>query len=441
MPFGVNSFSVNLILAFVLLALLFPFLSKERSELVDVVSVYRPVALSFLLLNPLLILIAPIVSNALLPVATAAIPAAMASLAFEIRSSRKLVSRRFCWVVFAFFALLTGVMETRWNFGRSIPENLGDATAFSTILITWSSFEAAAAYIEKRNRQYLLVIASGLLAAAGMFARAWILRHGAQTFDSIFFNENELLLTRAVAAAGLLAMSVALSQIYLQNEWKSEAWSRKKAEDGLLATLGALSLARDEETGQHIKRTSEFVRVLAGGLRQKGSLSNHNRYDIVDIMSRAAPLHDIGKIGIPDAILGKPGKLNQEEWEIMKTHAAIGEEVLRSASSIHENHDGYIDLLMRTGIEIAGGHHENWDGSGYPRGLSGKNIPEAARIMSVADVYDALTSVRPYKRPWSHADAVAEIRRLRGSKFDPEIVDIFIASEQEIAGLAEMYRD
>jgi HD-GYP domain-containing protein (c-di-GMP phosphodiesterase class II) len=152
---------------------------------------------------------------------------------------------------------------------------------------------------------------------------------------------------------------------------------------------------------------------------------------------RAAPLHDIGKVGIPDSILNKPEKLTPEEWGVMKTHASIGESILVTVK------EKFSDLpsFLHHAIEISGGHHERWDGSGYPRGLSGEQIPLAARIMAVADVYDALVSRRVYKEPWTHEAACVEILKLSGSQFDPKIVDAVILEGDAMKRIQEAHQD
>ena len=149
----------------------------------------------------------------------------------------------------------------------------------------------------------------------------------------------------------------------------------------------------------------------------------------------AAPLHDVGKVGIPDSILLKPGKLTESEWTVMKTHALIGENVLLSAA----DEAGSADLKIAG--DLAGGHHEKWNGTGYPRALAGEAIPLSARIMAIADVYDALTSSRVYKSAWSHAEAKSEIASLSGTQFDPQVVKAFFAAETEIVLIAEQFKD
>ena len=155
------------------------------------------------------------------------------------------------------------------------------------------------------------------------------------------------------------------------------------------------------------------------------------------MLFNAAPLHDLGKIGIPDAILLKPGSLTEEEWTVMKTHASIGEQVLSTARAEHELKNDVIEKA----IMIAGGHHEQWNGRGYPRGLAGQQIPLPARIMSLADMYDAFVSERPYKKGWTHDDAVSEILSKRDVQFDPVVVDAFLLEAENFKVIAKRYQD
>lgn len=208
-------------------------------------------------------------------------------------------------------------------------------------------------------------------------------------------------------------------------------------ENQLLSSLGALALARDNETGNHIIRTQHYVRVLAQRLRLEGYYKDQLSDVSINALFKAAPLHDVGKIGIPDHILKKEGPFTEEEWETMKTHALIGESVL---NTLDIERDGESDVIAKA-ILIAGGHHEKWDGTGYPRGLAGENIPLEARIMSLADMYDALVSERVYKDAWSHEQAVIEIATKRGTQFDPVIVDAFIAEQETFKEIADNYRD
>ena len=226
----------------------------------------------------------------------------------------------------------------------------------------------------------------------------------------------------------------------IQNHLMKLELANKKAEQSelqLLASLNALAKARDNETGNHIIRTQNYVKILALRLRNDGYYTESLSDQSVDLLFKAAPLHDLGKIGIPDKILLKNGPLTDEEWIIMKTHTLIGESVLNTSGvELDFNSD-----LIAKAIKIAGGHHEKWDGTGYPRGLEGVAIPLEARIMSLADMYDALVSERVYKKAWTHEQAVQEIISKRGANFDPWIVDAFIAEQDSFREIAYLHRD
>ena len=190
-----------------------------------------------------------------------------------------------------------------------------------------------------------------------------------------------------------------------------------------IATIHALVKAaesRDDDTGKHIERTSLFCRLIAEKLYEAGLYPDLINQEYAEQIARASPLHDIGKIGIEDAILLKPGRLTPEEFEIMKTHVNIGYETLASAQAAYPG-----NVFLRIGVEIAQYHHEKWDGSGYVRGLTGEDIPLPARIMALSDVYDALRSRRVYKEPYPHEKARAIILEGRGSHFDPTLADLF----------------
>ena len=200
--------------------------------------------------------------------------------------------------------------------------------------------------------------------------------------------------------------------------------------------LNRLSLSRDNETGNHILRTQHYVRAIAQELQLSSSKhAEQLTNQFIDTLFIAAPLHDIGKVGIPDSILLKPGKLNDDQWAVMKTHALIGERVLTSATGEVANFD------LSIASEVAGGHHEKWDGSGYPRGLEGEQIPLSARIMAIADVFDALTTARVYKEAWPHDKAIAEIKMLSGSHFDPVVVQALLNIQPELLRISQQFSD
>jgi two-component system response regulator RpfG len=180
---------------------------------------------------------------------------------------------------------------------------------------------------------------------------------------------------------------------------------------------------RDTDTGNHVLRMARFSRLIAEGMGL-----DENRCSLIEM---AAPMHDIGKIGIPDNILLKPGKLSHEEFSIMKTHSTIGYHILKSS------HSKYISL----GADIALSHHERYDGGGYPNGLKDKSIPLDARIVAVADVYDALTTERPYKKAWSNQEALEYIYSNKGSHFDPVCVEAFMMQFSKISLVQQQLQD
>jgi len=211
-------------------------------------------------------------------------------------------------------------------------------------------------------------------------------------------------------------ITVGLENLYL---WKDI----EETQSEIVYLLGDAVETRSNETGNHVRRVSKIARQLA--------LLNDMDPTEADILHMAAPLHDIGKIGIPDAILNKPGKLDADEWEIMKTHADKGALILSNSSR----------PVMKTAAIIAKQHHENWDGTGYPAGLSGEDIHIYGRLVAIADVYDALCSKRSYKSCWSCQDAVALMQEQRGIKFDPELIDLFIENLALFEAIRENYPD
>ncbi len=215
---------------------------------------------------------------------------------------------------------------------------------------------------------------------------------------------------------------------------RTEELNRTK--DVAIYCMASLAETRDAETGKHILRTQNYVRILAQGLKKHPRFSDYLSDQMIEMLFKTSPLHDIGKVGVPDHILLKPGKLDPDEWEEMKKHAIYGYEALMRA----EQELGTTDFLQMA-REIAYTHHERWDGTGYPRGLKGDDIPISGRLMAVADVYDALISYRVYKRPVSHEEAVETIRNAAGSHFDPDVVDQFIALQAEFHRIATELTD
>ncbi len=220
----------------------------------------------------------------------------------------------------------------------------------------------------------------------------------------------------ALALSGLVQRSLT-NETLCMREFELE-----DARADALRSLWLASGYRDNETGWHIMRMANFAQAIAKAM----GLPESQR----ELLYVAAPMHDVGKIGIADAVLRKPGKLTSEEFEIMKTHTDIGVTILNGK-----------DALIATARDIAGSHHECWDGSGYPRGLKGEEIPLLARICTVADVFDALTSPRPYKESWSVEAAQDWIESRSGRHFDPAVVQAFVEAMPEILRIRELYRD
>lgn len=239
-----------------------------------------------------------------------------------------------------------------------------------------------------------------------------------------------------------LELKQARDRLSHQNAWLEAEVSRRMAENELIQevsirALAHLAEARDPETGNHILRTQGYVQQLAVALKDSPRFSGILTERYIKLLSRSAPLHDIGKVGIPDAILQKPGPLTSAEWTIMKTHARIGSEAIELAE---QDAAGQVEFLSLA-KEIAHWHHEKWDGTGYPDGLSGDDVPVSARIMALADVFDALISPRVYKEPMSYEKARGIIAEGSGRHFDPEMVDAFQAHFEVFCEIADRYSD
>lgn len=253
-------------------------------------------------------------------------------------------------------------------------------------------------------------------------SRVRALESGARDFVSKPFDRVELL-SRIRNMLEVRMLNKAMKQQNQLLEEKVYERTRELDETRLeiIRRLGRAAEYRDNETGLHIIRMSQYSQIIgmADGMTESEA----------DMLLNASPMHDIGKIGIPDQILLKPGKLTPEEWEIMKTHSTIGAEIL----------SGHESELMQVAREIALHHHEKWDGSGYPNGQTGDEIPLVGRIVAIADVFDALTTVRPYKKAWKVEDAVDYIAQNRATHFDPRLVDLFMKCLTEILAIRAKY--
>jgi putative two-component system response regulator len=251
-----------------------------------------------------------------------------------------------------------------------------------------------------------------------------------------------------------LDLKAARDRLARQNDWLEAEVHRRMRENVLVRDLGiralaSISEARDNETGRHIVRTQNYVEILARHLARHPRFAAALDGDRLDMVVKAAPLHDVGKVGVPDSILLKPGRLTPEEFDIMKTHATIGANAIERAigQAMAGVGDGEAEqargafAFMRVAHEIALGHHEKWDGSGYPAGLAGDAIPVSARLMALADVFDALMSKRVYKPAMGVEETTRIIVEGRGRHFDPDVVDAFLACREVFTAVAERLAD
>jgi len=239
-----------------------------------------------------------------------------------------------------------------------------------------------------------------------------------------------------------LEAKVARDWLRDQNQTLDAEVARRMAENDLTQQVSIRALAhlaemRDPETGNHLLRTQAYVRELALRLRHHPRFATTLNDDYIEVLSRSAPLHDIGKVGIPDYILRKPGRLDEAEMAIMRTHAELGSQAI-------EKSERDVDMplpFFKVAKEIAHWHHERWDGTGYPDGLVGEAIPVSARLMAVADVFDALVSPRVYKPAMTVPEAREIMAAGRGRHFDPDVADVFLAGFDEFVAIARRHLD
>ena len=262
---------------------------------------------------------------------------------------------------------------------------------------------------------------------------------------ALWFSSYYLFNAHGIYISPILPLIVLIGNFALLNLLKfrrEEVKSRQQTRDLALAqaaiieSMAALTETRDPETGGHIKRTQEYVRLLARALRHDPAYSSDLSDEIIDLLHKSAPLHDIGKVGVPDRILLKPDRLSTDEFEEMKKHATIGSNVIAAIQQRLGDR-----AFLRIAHEITFTHHEKWDGSGYPRGLKGEQIPLSGRLMAIADMYDALTSGRVYKKILSHEEAVQVMTDLAAASFDPRIFAIFLEIREDFHAVARKLAD
>jgi adenylate cyclase len=282
----------------------------------------------------------------------------------------------------------------------------------------------------------LFIAASGataVVAGGGSLAAALFLLSSLLFFDAdLFVSPAPALLVAAIlfVAFSVTRFAVSRRQAY--------AWFKRleNSRQVTIESMAAVAETRDPETGAHIKRTQHYVKAIAEELRRQGKHKDVLTQGYIELLFISAPLHDIGKVGVPDHILLKPGRLTAEEMVQMKRHAEFGKTIIASTARSIEG-DNYLVIAG----EIAASHHEKWDGTGYPLGLAGEAIPLSGRIMAVADIYDALISRRCYKEPFPHEAAKRFMRGARGTTFDPTVLDAFLRIEEEVKQIAARYPD
>ena len=224
---------------------------------------------------------------------------------------------------------------------------------------------------------------------------------------------------------------------YLEAEVTKRTREISAIQDVTILAMASLAETRDSDTGNHIRRTQYYVRALAEKLKTHQRFGYFLSDQTIELLFKSAPLHDIGKVGIADRVLLKPGRFTPEEFEIMKSHTTLGRDAIEHAEKQLGMQVDFLNLAK----EIAYYHKEKWDGSGYPMGISGDDIPISARLMAVADVYDALISRRVYKEGMPHEKAVTIIAESKGTHFDPDVVDAFLELQDEFRAIAVRYAD
>lgn len=360
------------------------------------------------------------------------------SLAFLFRSFNTKITKPLFTFLLITLLITAGIAEfMRVNEAYDIRVNF--LSAISIALSIWQIYELLPQYMRTKSI-YLGFMILAIAAQIVMWAyRTWMIDRYLSFFEhsSIFDEHVPEFIARLIVIVLYALIFIAVGNYFYSKLVMLERQRRQEQEEQMLIALKSLASARDSDTGNHIVRTQHYVKALAERLQSTGYYSDVLDADKIDAMFKAAPLHDIGKVGIPDHVLLKPGPLNNEEWNIMKTHASIGKSVLLASAS----HMNIRDQVIESAINIAGYHHEKWDGSGYPEGLKGEDIPLEARIMSLADMYDALVTKRPYKVGWTHQEAVNEILSKKGVYFDPVIVDAFIAKTDKFNQIAKLYKD
>jgi HD-GYP domain-containing protein (c-di-GMP phosphodiesterase class II) len=273
------------------------------------------------------------------------------------------------------------------------------------------------------------LLSGGLWTAIGCVC-LWMLAAWALETRHTFFSP---VLPTLSATMSLAVLTVA-KVVHERRRAETEQRRRQRAHRFIVESLTSLTEARDVDTGRHVRRTQRYTRVVASELAKSPRFRGRLTPETIELMAILAPLHDIGKVGIPDAVLNKPGPLTSDEYSRMRTHPRLGYNAIVNAEAASLIEDEEVMALAKDMVLT---HHEWWDGHGYPQGLAGEEIPVGGRVLAVVDVYDALVGARPYRAAMPHEQAVATIRAQRGTHFDPDVVDAFVAVERDIHTLSQ----
>lgn len=417
-----------------------PFVFKDsRIYIVKSFTKFRPISLLFFSIHSIIVILSDLIGEVHTIFAQISIVSAMAFTYFEIRFTRveygkiQVISQVAALVVL--FVFLEFIRQNYPEFDFRFPIIAFTLGIYSSLVIYEVQVKKDPSFAKFKPFITLFV----LMFAASVVFRGYTGHHSAY-MASVHDEIGALLFARVIMVSSLVLIFLTLNNFYFDSLWKGEFEVRQGTEAQFINTLTSLSKARDNETGNHTVRTKTYVQILAERLQELPEFASQISNDYVKLIYEAAPLHDIGKIGIPDHILLKPGKLTADEWKVMQTHATIGEEVLGTALEAGQRSEQQT-FFLTIARDIAGGHHEKWDGSGYPRGLKAEEIPLAARLMSVADCYDALRSKRPYKEPWTHEEAMEELLKLKGTAFDPAVTDAAVLEQNRLQETYQRYQD
>lgn len=306
-------------------------------------------------------------------------------------------------------------MQGKTNYSKAMPEKAENVT--------------------ERGHGMVLEIYTPLKGAGSFEGVVELYESDSRLYEQISTNIRFVWLTVSGAVTSLYVL---LFLVFYRSHAAQQKIARQlmQTQDVTILALAYQAELRDMETGNHIERTSHYVEILARELRKDSPYRAPLSEEYIKDLVRSAPLHDIGKVGVPDAVLCKPGRLDPGEFETVKRHCAYGVMILEKAEQRLT-----FQSFLKVALQLVMHHHEKWNGQGYPHGLKGDEIPLAARIMTLSDVYDALRSKRCYKEALSHEQAVEIIRKERGAHFDPVIVDAFLKRERDFLAVSEQFAD